>query len=172
MPNVYISHIYKAEYNQGYKVASRRELIYGGNPTILMGTLALEKLTRENLCLSALHWFPGPVEMPGLARARKFGIGGEGAMTQDESGQRGLFRATSDRYAAGGSSGSLVSVPEGLDMAARSGGGSCLVDLLAESIDNDKVLAGMKEKKVDEKVWSLTQGIFACCTGCKQLLSV
>ena len=39
-----------------------------------MGTLALERFARENPRLSIVHWYPGPVATPGLAKAEKFGM--------------------------------------------------------------------------------------------------
>ncbi|GKT56547.1 hypothetical protein ColTof4_08909 [Colletotrichum tofieldiae] len=124
-----------------------------------MGTLALEVLARENPKLSIVHLYPGVVATPGLQRARKFGIAVSEEMSVEEAGARGLFLATSDRYATKGGEG-LVPVPEGLDAVKKSGGGIFLVDLQGEAIDNEKGLVDMRKRGVDEKVWKFTLGLF------------
>lgn len=129
-----------------------------------MCTLALEVLARENPRLSAVHWLPGVVETPGLARLRTFGKEFANPKTQEEAGAVGLFLATSDRYAVPGG-GSLVPVPEGLDVAERSGRGIFLVDPEGETADSEKVLVGMRERGVDKAVWEFTRKLFADCVG-------
>ncbi|MCJ1384399.1 hypothetical protein MMC17_007515 [Xylographa soralifera] len=124
-----------------------------------MGTLALEWLARENPRLSIVHWYPGPVATPGLARAQRFGMSQANPMRQEEAGARAVFLATSDRYAVQG--GGLVPVPEGLGVVKKSGGGIFLVDPQGESTDNEGLLAGLRERGVDETVWSFTQKVFA-----------
>jgi len=114
-----------------------------------MGTLALEQLAQENPRLSVLHWFPGPVATPGLAKARKYGMSPPNQMDQEEAGERALFLATSDRYAV--EKGGLVPVPEGLGVAKISGGGIFLINPQGESTDNERVLAGLRQRGVDEK---------------------
>ncbi|KAF7328187.1 Dehydrogenase/reductase SDR family member 12 [Mycena venus] len=111
-----------------------------------MGTLALERVARENPRLSVVHWFPGPVATPGLARAQRFGISPASPMSQDEAGRGGL-----------------VPVPQGLEVA-KSGGGIFLIDPQGESTDNEGVLAGMRKRGVDEAVWRFTQKVFSDCT--------
>ncbi|KAK7750645.1 hypothetical protein SLS62_007492 [Diatrype stigma] len=153
--------------------------------TATMGTLALERLARSsgsgsgqnsdpNPRLSIVHWFPGTVETPGLERLRQ--LGGpemrarlQNAKSQDEAGALGLFLATSARYAAAaarqqGQPQGLVPVPEGLDFAKLSGGGIFLVDAEGESVDNEEVLAEMRQRGVDEVVWDQTLKVFAACT--------
>ncbi|TDZ17393.1 Oxidoreductase andH [Colletotrichum orbiculare MAFF 240422] len=129
-----------------------------------MGTLALERLSREHPRVSIVHWFPGPVATPGLARAKTFGMVPPSEMSQEESGERGLFLATSDRYKADGGE-SLVPVAEGVDVANKSGGGVFLVDPVGESTDNEKVLADYRTRGVDEAVWAHTQGVFVEAVG-------
>ncbi|KAJ7678446.1 hypothetical protein B0H14DRAFT_3121346 [Mycena olivaceomarginata] len=111
-----------------------------------MCTLALERLARGNPRLSVVHWDPGPVATPGLAKWDK----------------RGVFLATSDRYAVQGHGG-LVPVPEGLGGVNKSGGGIFLVDADGESTDNEGVLAGFRERGVDDMVWSHTEKVWAEC---------
>ena len=147
--------------------------LYAGNPSdwsfwkasvqaTTMGTLSLERFARENPRLSIVHWFPGPVATPGLAKARKFGMSASGATSQEEAGERGLFLTTSDRYAV--KEGGLVSVPDGLEVAKMSGGGIFLVDPRCDSSDNEQVLADMRKRDVDERVWRFTQRVFDDCT--------
>jgi NAD(P)-dependent dehydrogenase (short-subunit alcohol dehydrogenase family) len=125
-----------------------------------MGTLALELLARDNPRLSIVHWFPGPVATPGLARAAKFGMSPPNQASQEEAGARGLFLATSDRYAV---QGGLVPVPQGLTAGKPSGGGIFLVGPLGEITDNEGVLAGMRERGVNRAVWNFTQKKFDDC---------
>lgn len=130
-----------------------------------MGTLAFERLAREHPRLGIVHWFPGPVDTPALARAQRFGMSGpQDLMSQDEAGARGLFLATSDRYAgqAVGEAG-LVPSPEGLPPAKKSGGGIFLVDPLGDSADSENVLAPMRQRGVDQTVWDHTQNVFDAC---------
>lgn len=90
-----------------------------------MGTLALERLARENPRLSIVHWFPGSVATPGLVRAQRFGMSPPNPTGQREAGARALFLATSDRYAVHG--GGLVPIPQSLAVVKKSGGGISLV---------------------------------------------
>ncbi|EXJ86141.1 hypothetical protein A1O1_06511 [Capronia coronata CBS 617.96] len=126
-----------------------------------MGTLALERLARENPRLSIVHWYPGPVATPGLAKAAQFGMSPPNPMSMEETGARALFLATNDRYAV--QPGGLVSVPEGLEVAKRSGGGIFLVDPLGEETNNESLLADLRARGVDEAVWRFTQRVFATC---------
>jgi len=126
-----------------------------------MGTLALERLARENPRLSVVHWFPGTVATPGLARAQRFGMSPPNPTSQEEAGARAVFLATSDRYAVQG--GGLVPVPEGLGVVKKSGGGIFLVHPQGESADNESLLADLRKRGVDEAVWSFTQEVFASC---------
>ena len=117
-----------------------------------MGTLALEILARENPRLSIVHWFPGPVATPGLAKAKEYGMEPPNQMNIEEAGARGVFLITSGRYAV-----------EGKDSVQKSGGGIFLIDPLGESTDNELLLADMRGRGVDEKVWKFTQEIFDEC---------
>ncbi|KAF9769013.1 hypothetical protein IL306_013627 [Fusarium sp. DS 682] len=124
-----------------------------------MGTLSLERIARENPHISIVHWFPGPVPTPGLAKLAKFGHAPpENGMSQEEAGARALFLATNDRYSVYGS---LVPVPESLEKTKRSGGGIFLINPMGESTDNEGVLGGLRERGVDEAVWKFTEKIFA-----------
>ena len=125
-----------------------------------MGTLALERIARENPRLSIVHWLPGPVSTPGLAKAQNFGISPPNPMSQEESGERAVFLATSDRYSVHGG---LVPVPEGLRVVDKSGGGIFLVNPQGEGAYNEPLLADMRNRGVDEAVWTFTQKVFANC---------
>lgn len=130
-----------------------------------MGTLALERVARENPRLGVVHWFPGPVDTPGLARAQRFGMSGPpNPMNLQEAGARGLFLATSDRYASEPISGGLVAPPEGIPPAEKSGGGIFLVEPLGDSVDNENVLADMRHRGLDQTVWDHTQRVFDVCS--------
>ncbi|KIA75334.1 short-chain dehydrogenase [Aspergillus ustus] len=128
-----------------------------------MGTLALERVARQNPRLSITHWFPGPVATPGLKRANAFGMRPPNPASQDEAGQRGATIATNDRYAVSGAEG-LVPRPQGLGPVKTSGGGIFLVDPNGESSSNEGLLAGFRERGVDETVWRFTEEIFAAAT--------
>lgn len=130
-----------------------------------MGTLALERLARENPRLGVVHWFPGPVDTPGLARAQRFGMSApQNPMSLRESGARGLFLATSERYTGQVGAEGLVPPPEGLPPVKKSGGGIFLVDPLGDSADSENVLAEMRQRSVDQTVWDHTQKIFNACS--------
>jgi NAD(P)-dependent dehydrogenase (short-subunit alcohol dehydrogenase family) len=126
-----------------------------------MGTLSLEKIAQENPKLSIVHWYPGPVGTPGMAKIKQhWDVPHE--MNEAESGSRGLFLATSDHYAVKDGRG-LVPLPASLEPVVTSGGGVFLVNPDGEATDNEKVLATMRESKVTDKVWEFTQGIFEEC---------
>ncbi|KAK7428173.1 hypothetical protein QQZ08_005239 [Neonectria magnoliae] len=127
-----------------------------------MGTLALEKLARENPRLSIVHWLPGPTSTPGLARIERLSKAWPNPMAQEEAGARALFLATSDRYAVNGG---LLPVPEGLEVAKKSGGGIFLVDPKGENTGNEDLLGDFRKRGVDEAVWSFTQKVFAAAQG-------
>ncbi|RSM02082.1 hypothetical protein CEP52_008228 [Fusarium oligoseptatum] len=127
-----------------------------------MGTLTFELLAKRNPNVSFVHWYPGPVATPGLTRAKKFGMSPPNQMSQDEGGARALFLATNDRYSV---KGGLVPIPEGLGTAEKTGGGVFIVDPEGESTDNEKVLAGMRERGVDKAVWNFTEKVFAVHAG-------
>lgn len=129
-----------------------------------MGTLSLERFARQNPRLSIVHWYPGPVDTAALARVRAHGAVNPSAadiMSQDESGARGLFYATSDRYSV---KQGLVPAPEGVEGAKKSGGGIFQLDPQGEYTDSEDVLAEMRGRGVDEVVWKFTEGIFAAAT--------
>ncbi|KAK0735100.1 hypothetical protein B0T26DRAFT_816629 [Lasiosphaeria miniovina] len=123
-------------------------------------TLSLERIARENPRISIVHWFPGTVATPGLARANRFGMSPPNPTSQADAGVRALFLATSDRYAV---QPGLVPVPAGLGAAKRSGGGIFLVGATCESSDNERVLAPLRNRGVDKVVWDFTQKIFDAC---------
>jgi hypothetical protein len=83
-------------------------------------------------------------------------------MSQEDSGVRALYLATSDRYSAQG--GGSAPVAKGLGVAAKSGGGIFLVNPQGESTDNESLLADLRKRGVDEVVWSFTEKVFAECT--------
>lgn len=123
-----------------------------------MGTLSLEKLAQENPKLNIVHWYPGPVGTPGMAKIKQhWEVPHE--MSEAEAGARGLFLATSDRYATKDGAG-LVPLLPGLEAAKTSGGGVFLVDPEGETTDNEEVLAKMRGDHLGDKVWKFTQGIF------------
>lgn len=82
-------------------------------------------------------------------------------MSQEDAGAGFVFLATSDRYAVQG--GGLVPVPEELGVVKKSGGGIFLADPQGESADNERLLAGLRKRGVDEVVWSFTQKVVAAC---------
>lgn len=122
-----------------------------------MGTLALEVSARQNQRLSIVHWYPGPVATPGLARANKYGMHPTNPISQDEAGIRALFIATSDRYAV---IPGLIPLSPQVKPAKRSDGGIFLIDPLGESTDNEQGLARMRNTGLSERVWNFTQEIF------------
>lgn len=127
-----------------------------------MQTLSLERFARLNPEVSIIHWLPGPVQTALLDRAKASGMDtGPYTMPVDESGARGLFYATSDRYAV---KNGLVPVPEGLEAAKTSGGGIFLLDPQGEVTDNEKVLAPQREKGIQEVLWKFTEEIYAAAT--------
>ncbi|KAL5603547.1 hypothetical protein FOVSG1_006297 [Fusarium oxysporum f. sp. vasinfectum] len=128
-----------------------------------MGTLSLEKIARNNPKLSIVHWYPGPVGTPGMAKIKQhWDVPYE--MDEAESGSRGLFLATSDRYAVKDGAG-LVPLSSSLEPVSTSGGGVFLVDPEGAATNNEGVLRKLRENKVDDKVWRFTQEIFEKCIG-------
>ena len=99
--------------------------------------------------MSIVHWFPGPVATPGLAKAKVYGMEPPNQMSVEEAGTRGLFLATSGRYDV-----------EGNGAVQKSGGGIFSIDPLGESTDNEVFLADLRTRGVDEKVWRFAREIF------------
>lgn len=126
--------------------------------TATMGTLALERFARENPRLSIVHWGPGPVVTPLFEKAKQFGMGLPNPMSQDESGQRALYLATSDRYAV---EKGFVGDLDGSGDAKQSGGGIFLVGPQGESRDNEAFLKDMRDRGVAENIWKFTEKVFA-----------
>ncbi|KAJ7882594.1 hypothetical protein B0H14DRAFT_3082489 [Mycena olivaceomarginata] len=94
-----------------------------------MCTLSLERLACGNPGLSVVHWHPGAVATPGLAKWDKYGLTPPNQRSQDEAAL-GMFLATSDRW---------------------------------REYCNEGVLAGFRERGVDEVVWSHTEKVWAEC---------
>jgi NAD(P)-dependent dehydrogenase (short-subunit alcohol dehydrogenase family) len=129
-----------------------------------MGTLSMERFARQNPGLSIVHWYPGPVDTAALARAKASGMVNPSAdetLSKDESGARGLFYATSDRYAV---KPGLVPALGGVEAAKKSGGGIFQLDPLGEYTDSEAVLSELRGRGVDETIWKFTEGIFAKAT--------
>ncbi|KAH8821854.1 hypothetical protein F5884DRAFT_769227 [Xylogone sp. PMI_703] len=136
-----------------------------------MLTLGYEHLAKENPHISFVHAHPGFVATPLLTR------GSTGilrllmslivqplmylfAASADEAGARALFCLTSDRYSVDGS---LVPLAEGVEKSPRSGGGIFLSNEKSESVDNEKVLADLRERGINELAWKHTMEIFDAC---------
>ncbi|KAL1889512.1 hypothetical protein Sste5346_008890 [Sporothrix stenoceras] len=141
----------------------------GNIHTTTMMTLSLEHMARENPQISFVHTFPGIVSTPLLGKTSSGVLGmvlrwavvplmALFAMTPAEAGKRGLFTATSACY---GVDEGLVSLAEGATVAKKSEGGIFLVNQKGEYADNDKVLRGLRERKVGDAVWEHTQDVFA-----------
>ena len=143
-----------------------------------MGTLALEKLAAAHPRVSFVHTYPGIVDTPLFGRMATAGLLGLlvrcllaplvrlFARPVAEAGQLGLFFATSGRYSVDG--GGLV--PPGdaggaaaLEKGARSNGGQgiFLVGAGGECVENERVLAPLRKKDMERKVWEHTEAVFA-----------
>ncbi len=73
-------------------------------------------------------------------------------MALEDAGERGAFLVTTERYAV-----------EGKEAVKKSGGGIFLIDPLGESTDNEVLLADLRRRGVDQKVWKFTLDIFDAC---------
>lgn len=139
-----------------------------------MGTLALEKLAAENPRVSFVHTYPGIVDTPLFDRAATGFLGFVMryllaplirlfARSITEAGQLGLFFATSERYSVDGG---LVPLSEAgggaLKKGTRTNGGQgiFLVGARGNIADNEKVLAPLRKKDMERKVWEHTEGVF------------
>ena len=81
-------------------------------------------------------------------------------MSVDEAGARALFYLTSDRYSV---SDGTVPLVEGMEKSPKSEGGVFLSNEKSESVDNEKLLADLRAREVDEQVWRHTMKIFDAC---------
>ncbi|KAK8102436.1 hypothetical protein PG984_015582 [Apiospora sp. TS-2023a] len=139
-----------------------------------MGTLTLEKLAAENPRISFVHTYPGIVITPLFDRMAT-GITGLiiryllapiiRLFTRSiaEAGQLGLFYATSERYSVDGGIVSLSEAGSGaLKMGTRTNGGQgiFLVGAGGDIVDNEKVLAPLRKKDMERKVWEHTEEVF------------
>ncbi|KAK8071282.1 hypothetical protein PG997_011485 [Apiospora hydei] len=143
-----------------------------------MGTLALEKLAAENPHVSFVHAYPGMVSTPLFDRLAS-GVAGLllrwlvvpvirlFSRSVAEAGQRSLFLATSTRYSVDDGIVALGAVQTGgsggaLQRGARSNGGKgiFLVNASGYIADNEKVLAPLRMKDMERKVWEHTAAVF------------
>lgn len=136
-----------------------------------MGTLALEKLATAHPRISFVHAYPGVVATPLLGRLATTGVAGVAvrylvapalrlfARSAAEAGSRALFLATAARYAVDGAD-ALAPPPGPEPRAPRTPAGVFLVNANGSGVDNEKVLAPLRERGVDQKVWEHTQEVF------------
>ncbi|KAK5447756.1 hypothetical protein LTS15_009254 [Exophiala xenobiotica] len=137
-----------------------------------MLTLSLEHLARENPRISFVHAFPGWVATPILSRGSKGllrllmtwvvqPLVALFATSAEEAGARALFYSTSDRYSV--SDNGMVPLVEGIEKSPKTQGGIFLSNDKSESVNNEKLLADFRARRVDEKVWRHTMEIFDAC---------
>lgn len=136
-----------------------------------MGTLALERLAAAHPRVSFAHAYPGLVATPLLGRLAAAGAARLAvrylvapaahllARSSAEAGRRALFLATAPRYAVDGAD-VLAPPPVPEPRAPRTPAGVFLVGANGASVDNEKVLAPLRERGVDRKVWEHTQEVF------------
>ncbi|KAK2072625.1 hypothetical protein P8C59_006966 [Phyllachora maydis] len=145
-----------------------------------MNTLFWERLGREAGAAAAgvrfVHTYPGTVATPNLRPSFPGRLGGLVVRWLLEpllnlvgarpavAGARGLFYATSARYAAAGREGAWVPLVEGLAPGARTAGGVFLVDAHSEDVGNAETLGEMRRRGLGDKVWRHTQDMFALAT--------
>ena len=164
---------------QGWKVPMLSQRGHAGS----LVTLSLEALAKKAPDVSFIHDFPGPVKT-NIYR------GGEGAaiwvlnavfkllgpminISNQESGERHLFLATSARYPArtGGDATSGVPLAGGVAVArgtdGTSGSGVYSIDWDGESAGPkvEELLAKFRQEGLVEKVWNNTEEEFKRITG-------
>jgi len=144
------------------------------NQAATMLTLALERFARENPKISFVHAFPGLTATPLLSRGSSgiigfllqwivTPLGGLFFASPDDVAARALFYATNARYTVEETDAAAVPIPEGLEKAKTSAGGVFLITEKSEPADNEKVLAGIREKmasKVEAHVDNVFKGLF------------
>ncbi|CAF3591031.1 unnamed protein product [Fusarium graminearum] len=144
------------------------------NQVATMLTLLLERFAQENPKISFVHAFPGLTATPLLSRGSSgiigfllqwivTPLGGLFFASPDDVASRALFYATNARYTVEETESSAVPVPEGLDKAKRSAGGVFLINDKSEAADNEKVLAGIREKMagpVQDHLDNVFKGLF------------
>ncbi|GKU08246.1 unnamed protein product [Fusarium langsethiae] len=127
------------------------------NQAATMLTLILERFAQENPKISFVHAFPGLTATPLLSRGSSgiigfllqwivTPLGGLFFASPDDVAARALFYATNARYTVEEAESSAVPVPQGLEKAKLSAGGVFLINEKSEAADNEKVLAGIREK--------------------------
>lgn len=143
-----------------------------------MLTLSYERLARDNPRVSFVHAHPGFVATPIFSRGSTGLLNllarwivqplvNAFAPSADDAGAKALFYATSDRYSVSDDGNGLVPLIEGVQKSPRSGGGVFLSNEKSESVDNEKVLADFRARRVDEKVWKHTMEIFDACVAAR-----
>jgi hypothetical protein len=127
------------------------------NQAATMLTLVLERFAQENPKISFVHAFPGLTATPLLSRGSSgiigfllqwivTPLGGLFFASPEDVAARALFYATNARYTVEETESFADPVPQGLEKAKRSSGGVFLINEKSESADNEKVLAGIREK--------------------------
>ena len=132
-----------------------------------MTGLAFEALAKANPDVSFLHCFPGGVQT-NVAK-RMGGVTGwlmNAAMASplarpwmvplEESGERHLYAATAAEFKARSAAG--AEAMRGVD--GVKGSGAYLVGADGERTGKDRLIEGLRERGMVEKVWEHTMGVF------------
>jgi len=151
------------------------------NHTITMTDFAFEEMAKANPTVSFVHAFPGGVKtgytkeanflIRGLANVAAT-VGSRWMMPLEESGERHLYAATSERYAAKNRTEGGVPVNgdfgENMVMKGSDGvnfSGAYLVGSDGEFRANVKVLKALRDKNAGPRVWEHTMKIFETVRG-------
>lgn len=137
------------------------------NASSTMSTLFMERLAKENPSVAFIHEYPGFVATPMVTNGASFGpvlkfllswvlvpLMRPFMMSPTESGERGLYYATSVHYASK-KDGCATKGSDG-----KEGSGSYAVGANSEPAPNEGVLGPIREKGVDGKIWDHTMGEF------------
>jgi len=128
------------------------------SPTYM--TLCMEKFAEENPKVSFVHYYPGLVKTPamqirGLGRIPQFLIDWvllplltPMTVSIDETGERGLYHATSDRY------------PPAKSASGNPGSGFHGLNWNGEPASAEKVLQPLRENGMKEKIFEHTKAEF------------
>ena len=139
---------------------------------VVMKDFAFEELAKTNPTVSFVHAYPGFVKTGYFKEQNAFVRAGGSllmtaltpwAFTIDQSGEKHLFAATSEKYPPkdgpqGGVASGGESILKGTD--GKTGTGAYLVGVSGEFQGKEKVLQKLREAGAGEKVWQHTREEF------------
>ncbi|KAB8226924.1 NAD(P)-binding protein [Aspergillus alliaceus] len=133
-----------------------------------MNSLAMEYLATQHPSVSFIHVFPGVVRTPLMKASFGYLLGSViglvtrlMAISEQESGERNVFIATSPAYPpVARAAKSIDGVNVAISSMGKVGGGSYLLNYDGKDVTNQKLMEGYRDKGYSTKLWDHTLDVF------------